>query len=189
MAYVRKGKVDLKSRNNTSYTERFKIIADELNRWKHEAVLDGEMVALNEEGISHFNSLENWYSPADGILRYYVFDILYLDGKSLLTMPLVERKALLKRYFPKGEMICYNDYFDGMQGINLYEKASQFKLEGIIAKKADSECYPNARSSECIKIEITQMAEVVIVGYTKVTEASSTFRNLIVAIEDGKSLR
>lgn len=75
------------------------------------------------------------------------------------------------------------------KGIDLYDKANHFKLQGIISKKADSEYYPDARSTEWIKIKITQMAEVVIVGYTKVTQSGSTFRNLIVAVQDGKQLR
>ena len=132
MAYVENNKIQLRTRNNNDYTKRFQLLADELKKWKHTAVLDGEVVVINEHGISHFNSLENWYSPNDGILRYYIFDILYLDGKSLLTLPLIERKVLLKKNIPKSEIICHNDYFDGMQGTDLYEKANQFKLEGII---------------------------------------------------------
>jgi bifunctional non-homologous end joining protein LigD len=54
LAYVQKGKVELRSRNDKDYTKRFHIIADELTRWKHDAVLDGEMVVLRENGTSHF---------------------------------------------------------------------------------------------------------------------------------------
>jgi bifunctional non-homologous end joining protein LigD len=126
LAYVEKGKVELTSRNDNDYTKRFQIIADELARWKHDAILDGEMVVLREDGTSHFNSLENWYSPADGDLRYYVFDLLYVDGKSLLTMPLVKRRELLRRHFPKSGIICFNECFDGMKGTELYEKAQHF---------------------------------------------------------------
>lgn len=189
MAYVQKNKVELRSRNNKNYTERFKIIAEDLREWKHEAVLDGEMVVVNESGISHFNSLENWYGPHNGTLRYYVFDILYLDGKSLLTMPLIKRRALLKKYFPTSEFVCYVDYFDGMQGSDLYEKANQFKLEGIIGKKKDSEYYPDARTDEWKKVKITQLAECIIVGFTKLTEKNTTFSRLLLAIPDGKKFR
>jgi len=189
MAYVEKNNIQLRTRKNNVYTNRFQVLAHELKKWKHTAVLDGEVVVIDEHGISHFNSLENWYSPNDGILKYYVFDILYLDGKSLLTLPLIERKSLLKKNFPKSEIICHNDYFDGMQGIDLYEKANQFKLEGIISKKKDSEYFPGARTNEWLKIKITQLAEVFIVGFTKRTPESTSFRNLIVAIKDGKQLR
>jgi bifunctional non-homologous end joining protein LigD len=189
MCYIQKNKVELRSRNNKDYTNRFKIIVEDLKKWKHEAVLDGEMVVLDENGNSHFNSLENWYSPANGTLQYYVFDILWLDGKSLLTTPLIKRRAILKKNFPKSDLICYNDYFNGMQGLDLYEKANQFKLEGIIGKKKDSEYYPDARTDEWRKVKITQLAECIIVGFTKVTEKSATFSRLLLAIPDGKKFQ
>ena len=100
------------------------------------AILDGEMAVINESGISHFNSLENWYSPEDGRLRYYIFDMLWLNGKSLLEMPLVKRRELLKRHFRKSDMICFNECFDGNKVIELFEKANHFKLEGIVADMA-----------------------------------------------------
>ena len=53
----------------------------------------------------------------DGLLRYYVFDLLYLDGKSLLTEPLTKRQALLKKHFPKSELICFNEPFPGDKGV------------------------------------------------------------------------
>jgi bifunctional non-homologous end joining protein LigD len=62
MCFKNKDKISLRSRNNNDYTQRFRIIAEELARWRHDAVLDGEMVVINEDGVSHFNSLENWYS-------------------------------------------------------------------------------------------------------------------------------
>jgi bifunctional non-homologous end joining protein LigD len=149
-------------------------------------VLDGEMVVLRENGTSHFNSLENWYSPEDGDLRYYVFDLLYLDGKSLLTMPLVKRRELLRRHFPKSAIICFNECFDGMKGTELYEKAQHFFLEGVIAKKKDSEYFPGARTKEWLKIKVDKWLNGIIVGYTKSNESATKFRRLLIAIPYGK---
>ena len=93
------------------YTLRFQHIAKEFAKWKHDAILDGEITVLNENGVSHFNSLENWNNPAHGDLRYFVFDMLWLDGKSLLELPLTKRRQLLKKNFPKSKIICFNEWF------------------------------------------------------------------------------
>jgi bifunctional non-homologous end joining protein LigD len=192
LAYKNGTQINLRSRNNKDYSKRFQIIVDELAKWKHDAVLDGEMVVVAEDGRSHFNSLENWYSMNDGILRYYVFDLLYLDGKSLLTEPLAKRQALLRKHFPKSDMICFNECFDGSKGVELFEKASHFKLEGIVGKKKDSEYFPGARTKSWLKIKVEQWVKGVIVGFTKLKETDSTFSRLLIAIPEdakGKSLR
>jgi bifunctional non-homologous end joining protein LigD len=135
LAYVENGKVELRSRNDKNYTQRFKIVADDLARWKDSAVIDGEMVVVKENGVSHFNSLENWFSPQDGELRYYVFDILWLNGKTLLEIPLIKRRELLRRRFPKSDLVYFNECFDGMKGIELFEKANHFHLEESSGRK------------------------------------------------------
>jgi bifunctional non-homologous end joining protein LigD len=189
MCYKNENKINLRSRNNNEYTQRFRIIADELLRWKHDAILDGEMVVINEHGISHFNSLENWYSMEDGQLRYYVFDILFFDGKSLLTMPLYKRRTLLKKHFPKSPIICYNECFAGDKGIELFEKANHFRLEGIVGKHKESEYFPGARTKQWLKIKVEQWVEGIIAGFTKLKETDVVFSRLIIAIPDGKELR
>lgn len=189
LAYVEKGKVELRSRNDKDYTKRFSIIASDLANWKDDAIIDGEMVVVNESGVSHFNSLENWYSPQDGQLRYYVFDILWLNGKSLLTMPLVKRRELLRRHFPKSKIICFNECFPGTKGVELYEKANHFRLEGIVAKHKESEYFPGARTKQWLKIKVEQWVKGVIVGFTKLKESDATFSRLLIAIPDGKELR
>jgi len=189
MAQVEKGKVSLRSRNDKDYTKRFELICKDLTKWKHDAILDGEMVVVREDGVSHFNSLENWYSAADGQLRYYVFDILWLDGKSLLEVPLLERKEILHQKFPKSKAICFNDHFPGNMGIDLYEQANKFKLEGIIAKHATSEYFPGARTKQWLKIKVDQWVEGIIVGYTKEREQDKHFRRLLIAVKVGKELQ
>jgi bifunctional non-homologous end joining protein LigD len=80
---INKGKVNLISRNNKSFNEKFYPIVDALKKWDINAVIDGEAVVLNDKGISNFGSLQNWRSEADGPLLYYVFDILWLNGYDL----------------------------------------------------------------------------------------------------------
>lgn len=119
MAYIEKGKVELKSSHGKSIRTGFRVICEDMREWKHHAVLDGEMVVVREDGISHFNSLENWYGPNDGELRYYVFDILYLGGESLSEVPLLGRTEILRKNFPKSKMVCFNDHFPASMGIDL----------------------------------------------------------------------
>src|SRR5215212_866018 len=80
VAFNMKGNVEIKSRNNKSFNEKFYPVTDALNKRKLNAVIDGEIVVLNDAGVSDFGALQNWRSEADGDLYYYVFDILWLDG-------------------------------------------------------------------------------------------------------------
>src|SRR5437868_5861750 len=83
IALCRKAEVDLISRNNKSFNEKFYPVYEAVKALNIDAVLDGEIVVLNESGISRFNSLQNWRSEADGDLVYYVFDLLWLNGHNL----------------------------------------------------------------------------------------------------------
>ena len=98
---INKGKVDLISRNNKSFNEKFYPVVDALKKWDLNAILDGEVVVLNDKGISNFGALQNWRSEADGDLFYYVFDIIWLNGYRSETLPLTKRKEILKDILPK----------------------------------------------------------------------------------------
>src|SRR5688572_26659629 len=89
MALMNKGKIRLLSRNNKSFNEKFYPVIEALQKWKIDAVVDGEVTVLNEKGVAHFGSLQNWRSEADGTLIYYVFDILWLNGYSLKKLSLL----------------------------------------------------------------------------------------------------
>jgi bifunctional non-homologous end joining protein LigD len=92
LGYINKGKVTLRSRNNKSFDEKFYPVYDALKKWPINAVIDGEIIVANDQGIANFSRLQNWRSEADGNLLFYVFDILWLEGKSLMNLPLVERR-------------------------------------------------------------------------------------------------
>jgi bifunctional non-homologous end joining protein LigD len=100
LAFVNKGEVELLSRNNKTFNDKFYPIHKVLQDWKINAVLDGEILVLNDKGISNFGNLQNWRSEADGELVYYVFDILWYDGKNLMNLPLLQRQAILKEVLP-----------------------------------------------------------------------------------------
>src|SRR4051812_31195744 len=82
ISYLKKGVVDIRSRNNKPFNEKFYPVYEALKKWKVNAVVDGEIIVLNRSGISDFSDLQNWRSEADGQLAYYLFDLLSLDGKS-----------------------------------------------------------------------------------------------------------
>ena len=98
------------------------------------AILDGEIIVAGEEGISNFGHLQNWRSEADGDLNYYVFDILWLDGYSLMDLPLTERREKLKEIIPEHQLIHISQTFNAT-GTEFFEVASKMDLEGIMAKK------------------------------------------------------
>src|SRR5690349_14036897 len=84
LAYLHEGKVDLCSRNNKSFNEKFYPLHDSLKQWNIHAVLDGEIVVVNEQGIPDFSGLQLWRSEDDGQVLYYLFDILWLEGYSVM---------------------------------------------------------------------------------------------------------
>src|SRR5438309_607963 len=101
LADIKKGKIELYSRNLLSFNERFAPIVKSLSRIKKHMLLDGEIVVVDGKGKSHFQLLQNYQLTGEGRLIYYVFDILFLNGKDLRNLlHLFERKKLLKQNLP-----------------------------------------------------------------------------------------
>ncbi|SES21850.1 DNA ligase D [Pedobacter rhizosphaerae] len=189
LAMINKGKVDLYSRNNKSFNEKFYPIYDILKSWKLNAVLDGEILVLNDKGISNFGALQNWRSEADGELVFYVFDLLWYDGKDLTGLPLVERQSILEEILPeKDDQVRLGKVFKA-NGLDFFAAADRMGLEGIIAKKSDSLYSPNLRSKEWLKIKISKRQEVVIAGFTKNEDTAKYFSSLLLGVYENKSLQ
>lgn len=187
LALIKKGKVALLSRNNKSFDKKFYPIFDLLSDWSMNVVLDGEIVALDEKGRSNFNKLQNWRSEADAELAFYVFDILWYEGKNLMGLPLTERQAILKAILPTGnDHIRLSTVFNAT-GTEMFEAAQKMGLEGIMAKRADSVYTSGLRSKEWLKIKVNKRQEVIIAGFTKNAGTSKTFSALLLAVyEKGK---
>ncbi|MCZ4244063.1 DNA ligase D [Pedobacter punctiformis] len=182
LAYLNKGKTDLLSRNNKSFNDKFYPIYDLLNEWKINALLDGELLVLNEKGISNFGSLQNWRSEADGELVFYVFDLLWYEGKNLMNLPLFQRQAILKEILPANDdRIRLGKVFKA-SGIDFFDAAERMGLEGIIAKKSNSIYVPDQRSKEWLKIKVNKTQEVVIAGFTKNDNTSKHFSSLLLGV-------
>jgi bifunctional non-homologous end joining protein LigD len=132
LAYIAEGRCDLVSRN-TNYYQRFDSLKATLTKLKAKtAILDGELVCLDDEGRSRFNLL--LLRRAEPV--FYAFDLLWLNGKDLRGLPLVERKIQLRKLIGKSdcERIIYTQHIE-MCGCVLYRAICKRDLEGIICKK------------------------------------------------------
>lgn len=160
IAFCDEDKVNLISRNNKSFNEKFYPIFQALKKLKLRAVLDGKIVVIKQSGKSNFTDLQNWRSEADGELVYYVFDILWLNGYSLLELPLDRRKAFLKQLISLKGSIRQCKSFN-ISGKDFLKAANEMGLEGMIAKKKDSFYYPGIRSKEWLKVKVANRHEVI----------------------------
>ena len=186
----------LVSRNQNEQTHDFpelQSMASQLNC--RSCILDGEVVALDENGRASFSlmqqrsglSLEGKRrSPDRSIFAlYYAFDLLYIDGYSLLKVDLEERKRLLKQVLKPSDVVKISEHFIG-KGRALLEAARQQQLEGILAKRRNS-CYvQKKRTREWLKIKITQRQECVIGGYTDPRGSRENFGSLVLGLYDSR---
>jgi len=187
VALMNKGSVNILSRNNKSFNEKFYPLFDALTKWKINAVIDGEITVLNDKGVAHFGSLQNWRSEADGELVYYVFDILWLNGNSLESLPLSQRRKILRKHVPQEGMIRMSENFD-TNASEFLAGAAAMGMEGIMAKKADSLYREGERSREWLKIKANKRHEVVIGGYTQNEGSPKRFSALLVGVYEGNKL-
>lgn len=188
LASLNKGKVELLSRNNKSFNDRFYPIYKLLQNWSINAVIDGELLVLNEKGISNFGTLQNWRSEADGELVFYVFDILWYEGKNLTGLTLVERQAILNEVLPTDDdRIRISKVFD-TSGIDFFDAAGRIGLEGIMAKRKSSTYLVNKRSKDWLKIKVSKRQEVIIAGFTRNEDTSKLFSSLILAVWENEQL-
>lgn len=190
IAVINPGQVNLLSRNELSFDKNFKAIADELTKIDHVAVLDGEIVVEDETGRSDFQLLQNFIKTGKGKLKYYVFDILNLDGNDTAGLSLLQRKELLEillHKFPLSK-VFYSQHIRE-KGLSFYEMATKKGLEGIMAKKANSQYRAGKRSGDWLKIRISQQEEAIIIGITESKTTRSYFGALLLAQYDHKKLR
>jgi bifunctional non-homologous end joining protein LigD len=156
------------------------------------AILDGEIVALDDEGRPSFSLMQQrtGFHPGKRSLQrregvpviYYAFDLLYLDGLDLRHVALEQRKQLLKDQIKVGEVIQFSDHY-AEKGLDLFKAAKQRGLEGIVAKKRSS-TYEERRSRDWLKIKITQRQECVIGGYTDPEGSREYFGALVLGLYD-----
>jgi bifunctional non-homologous end joining protein LigD len=187
LGYMNNGNVELRSRNNKVFNEKFYPVFNALKELNVNAVVDGEIVVVNEKGFPDFSALQTWRSEADGQLVFYLFDLLWLDGYDLMNVPLSERRNLLLQFVPEKGIIQSSKNFN-ITGAEFFKLADKMGLEGIIAKKADSLYRPDIRSKEWLKIKSVKHQEAVIGGYTKNENTSKKFSALLLGIYENGEL-
>jgi bifunctional non-homologous end joining protein LigD len=187
VAYLDGDDVNIMSRKNLSFNKKFYPVVEALQELNMQAVFDGEIVALNEEGKSEFQLLQQWQKSGKGDLLYYVFDILWLNGYNLMGLPLIERKSILQQILPEHPMIRYSDHVV-QNGTQFFEAATQQGLEGIIAKAAASPYTPTIRTKQWLKIKSNQRQEVVICGFTETRGGRSHFGALVLGVYEKNKL-
>jgi DNA ligase D-like protein (predicted ligase) len=160
---VKNSNVKLYSRNHKSLDKKFPYIAEALSELPNETVVDGEIVALDDQGKPNFNMLQNFVSEA-GRIRYFVFDLLRYKGRDLTGLPLIERRKILGSLELFGR-IQIADYFEA-NGDDLVRAAREQQLEGIVGKRKDSLYEPGKRSGAWIKYRLNLGQEFVVGGYT-----------------------
>jgi len=147
-----------------------------------QAVLDGEVVVLDEDGRPSFQLLQNRGKESHP-MQYVVFDILYFDGQRLFKVPLEDRKRLLRDVVRDAGVLKYSDHVLG-QGKAFYQAAKENHLEGIVAKLRDSAYQPGIRSSAWLKIKAIQTQDVVVGGFTAPRNSRKHFGAILVGVYD-----
>ncbi len=178
----------LYSRNGLSFADAYPDITEELGRIKQKMVLDGEIVAVDEQGRPDFQLLQHASGEPGTALVYHVFDLLELNGKDLTSLPLLERKELLLKALPKGDLVKYCDHIS-TRGKDFFAAAQAQDLEGIIAKRKDSTYHPGVRSKSWLKIKNHCAQEVVIGGYTAPRNSRKHFGALLLGVYEKGELR
>jgi bifunctional non-homologous end joining protein LigD len=166
IAEIEKGRVRLYSRKQRSFEKQFAPIVESLEHLGHEAVLDGEVVALDGHGKPNFHLLQEYAKARKGSLVYEVFDLLHLDGHDLRNRPLIRRQELLALLVADLPNIRCSQPIPE-HGRALFDAVSANRLEGIVAKEASGKYREGVRSKSWLKIKTRQSQTAVIGGFTE----------------------
>ena len=183
-------KVSLLSRNQNDLSARFPEIVDAIQDLSaRECVIDGEVVALDEEGRSSFQLLQAREMEGKKMpIYFYAFDLLQLDSKNLVGLPLEARKNVLEKLcVDAGDPIRYSGAIGG-DARRLLHEVKRRGLEGIIGKQRNSVYEPGRRSGAWIKLKCVEQQEFVIGGYTPPQGARKHFGAVLVGYCENKEL-
>jgi bifunctional non-homologous end joining protein LigD len=187
IAKVEDGSVTLYSRNGLIVSRNYMEVAKALEGVKGDAVIDGELVAIGKDGVSHFQLLQNALRH-EAKLQYCAFDLMFQDGEDLRGLPLLERKDRLKSILPKHKLIGFSRHRKTF-GTKFFNEAERDGLEGIMAKRADSKYLSGARTDNWLKVKTSKRQEVVIAGFTAPRRTRPFFGALTLALREGKEWR
>jgi len=179
------------SRNDIDFTRDYQKIAEALKEIPQQAILDGELVVEDKNGKSSFQEIQNYKGDTKQLsLKYYIFDLLNLDGHDLRGMELLKRKQLLKSLLDSvhSHDIIYNEHVSG-KGTALLEKAKKDGWEGIIGKDGQSYYNSGKRTARWLKFKLQNSQEAIICGYTAPTGGRKHFGSLILGIKPGEKIQ
>lgn len=195
VCFIKNGKARFVSRNQIEMTPQYPELADVPDQIDaNEAILDGEIVALDKDGMPRFQLLQNKLRIRSGSyahaskaqLVYFVFDLLYADGFDLMNCSVVERKAKLAEILRPSNFIKLSDHIAG-DGEEFFKHIEKFHLEGMIAKRAASK-YVQKRTADWLKVKTIMRSEVVIGGYTRPRGTRSHFGSVVCGLYRGDKL-
>jgi bifunctional non-homologous end joining protein LigD len=187
IAEIERGKVTLYSRNGKILSHSYIEVAKALEGVKSDAVIDGELVAIGKDGISHFQLLQNALRH-EAKLLYCVFDLMFENGADLRKLPLLERKKRLKTILPREKLIAFSHHRKA-DGTKFFAEAERKGLEGIMAKRTDSVYASGSRSPHWLKIKTAKRQEVVIAGFTAPKRSRPFFGALVLAVRENDAWR
>jgi bifunctional non-homologous end joining protein LigD len=184
---IRGGKVALYSRNGKIISHSYIEVAEALEGVKGDAVIDGELVAIGKDGVSHFQLLQNALRHEAKVL-YCVFDLMFENGEDLRSLPLLDRKTRLRAVLPRHRLIAFSRHRKG-SGKKFFAEAERKRLEGIMAKRADSPYASGSRTADWLKVKTAQRQEVVIAGFTAPQRSRPFLGALVLAVREGDAWR
>jgi bifunctional non-homologous end joining protein LigD len=187
IAEIQDGKVSLYTRNQISLNKKFFPITESLQKFGFDAVLDGEIVVVDDQGHPDFQMLQNYQKSGSGYLIYYVFDLLFLRGHDLLNLPLLRRKELLKQILPADKHLKFSDHV-WKEGVLFFKVVKEKGLEGIVAKHSQSAYRMGRRSRQWQKIKTRLAQEAVIAGFTEPRGGRKYFGSLVLGVFEGDEL-
>ncbi len=189
VACIDKGKVRLFTRNGHDWTAKLPSQAQALGKLVVEtAWLDGEVIVANEAGVPDFQALQNAFDQgSDRTILYYLFDLMYLNGMDLRSVPVEQRRAALSALLAGGDdsVLRFSEDFDETPQ-TLLNTACQMQMEGLIGKRVGSS-YVSRRSADWIKLKCQLRQEFVVVGYSEPKGSRSAFGALLLGLHDQDS--
>ncbi|CAA9888689.1 Bifunctional non-homologous end joining protein LigD (fragment) [Candidatus Methylobacter favarea] len=187
IAELNKADVKLYSRNGNLFNAAYPEVIDALAQMAIDAVIDGEIVVMDEAGNPNFQLLQHYGEDRAHPIYYYVFDGLKINGQSVMQLPLLERKEKLRTLLKESDIIKYSDPIEE-QGKAMFALAGEKNREGIMAKKADSRYLPGRRTANWLKIKYHKTMDAIIGGFTEPAGERKYFGALVLGLKQGDTL-
>jgi bifunctional non-homologous end joining protein LigD len=186
LAEIQKDSVHLYSRSFQSFDKRYPSLIHNLRLIQVEALLDGEIIVLDDKGKPSFQMVQNYQRTQEGTLVYCVFDLLYLEGYDIRHLPLIERKELLKKIVQDIPQVRFCEHIQE-KGKAFFKAVRAEGFEGMIGKQAESP-YQQGRSRDWVKIKTQQRQEVIICGFTPPKGSREKFGSLLLGVYEQQEL-